>query len=697
LAYAQFLGDASRDYQNRAGRDPNGPEIDRCPTFIQTQWPFSVYLGNLPAVPYAADDWLGCFDDRAPPSGGGYPIDLPEVAVGRMPAANLAEARAMVARTVIYETAPPGGTWRNSVLLAADDEVCLARACCLEESDHIHEAEIISDGDGDQGPLLPAAIDIHKLYLTEYPVVPGTRAKPQAREALRDAWSAGQLLVHYIGHGSPEQMADEAVFRIEDVGLLTNGPRRPVFLAFSCDVAVFDDNANKSMSEQMVLSEAGGAAATIAATQVTYIGPNEALTEAFYPRLFPAGVDGRSAPIGQALLRAKVATGGFGSFHQHNAQKYALLGDVALQLQAPSEDLALVDTLLANIDSGHLLEVRAQVERDGSPRPDFDGRYQLEVREARDASGYETIVPVVDINRDGIPDCGPERLFSLDYVLDGAAFFRGTGAVTGGAMVAQLLAPVTMRFGTDGRVRVLAEMAEEQVVAVAEPVPVRRVSTQIEDQTGPQIDLAFEDAGGARAVLPGAVLVASLTDPSGINVRGVEPASGVQLELDDSGILTDVTAAFELDEGRYDRGSVRFTLPAEIPAGGHQAELTASDMLGNIGKATLPFTVVDPEGAVVAEMFPFPNPFQAATRFVMEGPAAGLSQVELSIYAVDGTPVRTLRQQPQSPGQVVIEWDGRDTRGDEIANGVYLYTVRATDASQPGRTHVASGRVVRMR
>jgi hypothetical protein len=690
LLYAAFLGDGSRDYRNRAARDPSGSEIDRCPTFIQTLWPSSFFQGYVQNRPYAADDWLGCMDDH-PPAQTNFEwfIDLPEVATGRLPAANLAEARAMVDRIVAYETAPAAGAWRNSVLMVADDDVCLAFDNCSCEDYHITEAELIAEGRGVRPPLLPQELDVSKLYLTNFPVVPGTRAKPTARAAMRNAWSEGQLIVHYIGHGSPEQMADEAVFRIEDVTALTNAGRRPLFLAFSCDVSIFDDNAVKSMSEKLVLSDGGGAIGTIAATQVTYVGPNETLTNAFYPLLFPGAIAGRSVPVGLALLLAKISSAGSSSLNQHNGQKYVLLGDPAMRLESPSAQLALTDSLLATLDSGHLLQVEAQVQQGGAPRTDFTGRYDLEVRAARDHSGY-------------LMSSCPVPGARIDYAIDGAAIFHGTGTVTAGKVTAELLVPTAMAFGTDGRLRLLAESGNEQVVALKEPMPARRVTSQSQDAAGPRITLAFENAGKDGAVLPGAVMTAGLDDPSGINVQARSPASAITLEIDSSDIATDVTSAFALDDGRFDRGSLRFTLPQDITAGKHTATLRASDMVGNVGTATLAFTVVQVGGEPQITMLPFPNPFAESTRFVMEGPATDLTTVELRIFALDGTPVRTLREEVLSPGQIVIGWDGRDALGDEIANGVYLYTVRAslraaTSSAAPEPTLTSSGRVVRMR
>jgi hypothetical protein len=69
-----------------------------------------------------------------------------------------------------------------------------------------------------------------------------------------------------------------------------------------------------------------------------------------------------------------------------------------------------------------------------------------------------------------------------------------------------------------------------------------------------------------------------------------------------------------------------------------------------------------------------PNPFNPNTVISYEVSAA--TQVTLEIYNVQGRLIRTLTQGPQEPGVHEVLWDGRDSSGQEVASGVYLYRVR---------------------
>ena len=76
----------------------------------------------------------------------------------------------------------------------------------------------------------------------------------------------------------------------------------------------------------------------------------------------------------------------------------------------------------------------------------------------------------------------------------------------------------------------------------------------------------------------------------------------------------------------------------------------------------------------------YPNPFNAGTwilyRLAVPGP------VELKVFNILGQPVRTLVDQVQTPKSYRVHWDGRDHRGERVANGVYFYRLQAGQVTQ---------------
>ena len=73
----------------------------------------------------------------------------------------------------------------------------------------------------------------------------------------------------------------------------------------------------------------------------------------------------------------------------------------------------------------------------------------------------------------------------------------------------------------------------------------------------------------------------------------------------------------------------------------------------------------------------WPNPFNSETTIRYDVPA--VSQVSLRIYDVTGQLVRELVRQEHPAGQYSVVWDGRNSEGTLVANGVYLYELRSDD------------------
>ena len=103
--------------------------------------------------------------------------------------------------------------------------------------------------------VLPWPLEREEIYLMEFPADAIGR-KPAARSAILEAWNQGALLVNYTGHGSEIVMAHENVFLYDDVSLLHNVDRLPLFYAASCRLNKFDQQTVDSMGELLVKSAA---------------------------------------------------------------------------------------------------------------------------------------------------------------------------------------------------------------------------------------------------------------------------------------------------------------------------------------------------------------------------------------------------------------------------------------------------------
>ena len=71
----------------------------------------------------------------------------------------------------------------------------------------------------------------------------------------------------------------------------------------------------------------------------------------------------------------------------------------------------------------------------------------------------------------------------------------------------------------------------------------------------------------------------------------------------------------------------------------------------------------------------YPNPFNPTTTIGFAIPLP--EYVEIKIYDMLGSEVRTVVNEDLSPGKYTVEWNGVDSLGNHVPSGVYFYTIRA--------------------
>ena len=92
--------------------------------------------------------------------------------------------------------------------------------------------------------------------------------------------------------------------------------------------------------------------------------------------------------------------------------------------------------------------------------------------------------------------------------------------------------------------------------------------------------------------------------------------------------------------------------------------------------------LVKPTPKVFALLQNYPNPFNPATWLPYH--LAYDAPVTISIYNLNGKLIREISLGKQKAGFYISKdragyWDGKDSLGQEVASGVYLYTLQAGD------------------
>jgi hypothetical protein len=93
------------------------------------------------------------------------------------------------------------------------------------------------------------------------------------------------------------------------------------------------------------------------------------------------------------------------------------------------------------------------------------------------------------------------------------------------------------------------------------------------------------------------------------------------------------------------------------------------------------------EGSITPKDFElyqsYPNPFNNQT--IIKYNLFKSCQVSLTIYNILGQKVKTLFEGYQEAGFKIVNWDGKDERGKDLASGIYFYQLKAGEVTQTKR------------
>ena len=72
-----------------------------------------------------------------------------------------------------------------------------------------------------------------------------------------------------------------------------------------------------------------------------------------------------------------------------------------------------------------------------------------------------------------------------------------------------------------------------------------------------------------------------------------------------------------------------------------------------------------------------PNPFNPSTTIDYTIPGGKAVLVHLDVYDLRGHLIRTLVNEYKGPDRYTVSWNGRDSQGEVVASGIYLYCLEA--------------------
>ncbi|WP_294328965.1 type IX secretion system sortase PorU [uncultured Chryseobacterium sp.] len=677
LKYVFILGDASYDYKNRISNNNNivsAYQSEHSSDYVQS---------------FVTDDYIVM---TQPQTAASIIYNLPNLPVGRIPAANNTEAANMIDKTLAYYNALPGqsspfGDWRMKLDFVVDDNE--------EGGSPFHDVmnNALVNVFEQPGVQTLKEYNVKKLYQDAFTVqsTAGGPRYPQVNQAISNS-IGNSLYLFYFGHGGINGWAQERVLTSTEIQNSNNFSnvysRFPLVSTITCEFTLWDEPSTNSAGEQFMKLKQGGPATMITSSRAIGIDYGRDFTDIFTRNIFKLTNDDFNT-LGYAHLNAKKEKG-----VNANHLRVNVLGDPAMKLSRPQRLLAIdnIETPVPGLIRGlDFVKIKGHINNpNGTLNTTFNGRVSINIFDKR--LNKKTL----NNNNWGHP--------ILNYTEEGSAIVKASGIAVNGVFTAEFYVPKDINY-TVGEGRILGyadnkvtDVFNNQAVQVGDINP-----NGINDNQPPKVKLYMNNTnfadGGITNQNP--MLLACLTDDTGINSTGSGVGHDITVYLDgqviNTVILNDFYASGEGNGclnpslAEYQKGNVSYPF-RNLPVGQHQLTFKVWDINNNSTTATLNFEVKDEadQHLTINRPLNWPNPFTNKTYIQFEHNCDDILDVNVQIYTITGRLVRTLSQpvvaEPflqgfRTPRQA-IEWDGRDDFGSTVAKGTYIFKIFAKSQNQ---------------
>lgn len=589
--------------------------------------------------------------------------DKLDMAVGRFPVYNEADAKAMVDKTIAYSTNTNGGAWQNTLVFMGDDG-----NNNLHMRDENETAEMIN-------ALHPGFI-IKKVMWDAYKRETSAtgNAYPDVTRTLKQLQQQGALIMDYAGHGKATQISHENALRLNDFNNFTN-TNLPLWITASCDIMAFD-GTEENIGEQAVRNAKGGAVAFFGTTRTVFTNYNKVINQAYLKHVLSTE-NGQPISIGEAQRRAKNQMIEDGADRTVNKLQYSLLGDPALKLALPSRTMVVdeINGVAPSADepvvlkAGSIATIKGHIEGDDS----FTGIANITVRDAREL----VTCRMNDANE-------PEGAKSAFTFYDRSkTIYTGNDSIRAGQFAFTFAVPKDISYSDDtGLINLHAISTDRKTSANGwcDRFVANGSDINDNDSIGPSIYCYLNSpsfSNGDR-VNPTPYFVARITDQNGINAAGSGIGHDLQLIIDgDMQHTYNLNENFSYDFGSYTSGSTFYALP-ELEPGQHRLLFRAWDVYNNPSTTELTFTVVKGLKPNLFSISCTNNPAHTSTTFIVNHDRMGSNvNVAIDVFDMSGRHLWTHSENGVSESSAyTVNWNLTLDNGAALQTGVYLYRVR---------------------
>lgn len=606
---------------------------------------------------FSSDDIISYLEDN---SGASIAGNRMCVAIGRMPVRSSSEAKKVVDKLYNYVNNSIKDSWKNQILLIADDE---------DNGTHMKQTEsmysIMRNSDFGKNFFY------NKIYTDAFPMENGEY--PMARAQMLQKLDEGVLWWNYIGHANTSTWSHEHILTANDISNLFLR-RLPVLYAATCEFMRWDDDA-LSGAEILFQNPDGGAISVISACRPVYISNNGALSSTLARHVFNRDSNGNLLPVGEILRQTKNSM-----LSDENKLRYALMGDPAMRFTVPSSTIELEQINDQIISNNNLPEIKAREEvtlkgslynPSGDKMTDFNGILTATMYDAEKnttSNGH-----------------GEGEKISFDE--PGGKLYIGRDSVVNGEFEIKVSIPseISNENYHPATLNMYAYNSNTDAIGCNRNFYIWGYDETAEDDNeAPVISAYFlnhESFKSGCKVNESPMVIANISDNKGINISSAGIGHQMVLTLDGNKTFTNVSQYYTpvaSEEGAS--GSIAYPI-SNLSEGNHSLRLRIWDTSGNVAEETIEFFVQNGLAPKIYDIYSDANPATTEANFyITHNRPDAKATITISVYNLMGKLEWTTTQSGRNDmiRSFPITWDLCDMAGRRVPRGIYIYKAEIT-------------------
>lgn len=610
---------------------------------------------------YSTDDIVGMLEDN---SSNSIAQNKLSIAVGRMPVKSLTEAKDAVDKLYSYTTKQDFGTWKNNILMVADD---------MNNAIHMEQADAVIANHKNYGGN---SYVYNRIYLDAFTVESSGagRAFPEARKKMFQKLNEGVLYLNYIGHSGNVEWTGDGLLNINDINNMYL-KHYPLFLTASCEFTRLDKTIVTG-GELLFLNPRGGAIALISTARQVLITDNGNLNKAIARYMFAKDSNNSHYRIGEILRLGKNEIGS-----NINKLKYFLIGDPALRLAYPTYGVNLesINGITVNKDNMPVFKARQSMTVKGHITDIY----------GKKATGFNgSVIPTLyDIEESvvthGYGDDGKEYTFldrsnklsvSKDSVMNGEFTVQvAIPSETNAPSAYDNYTPAMLNFYASSDNGIEANGNNEQFYIYGYE------DDAVTDTIGPEIKMLVlnsESFKNGDNVNESPLVMAAISDDSGINLSNSGIGHQMTITIDGKTTYSDISSYYTPDFANSgNSGSVNYSLN-NLSEGNHTLKFKVWDTFNNSSEQSIDFNVVTGLKPEMYDVYAIGNPATTDAKFLIKhNRPDALVTVSVYVYDLMGRLVWSAQESGRSDmfTSFPITWDLTDMAGRRVPRGIYVY------------------------